>query len=218
MANWKFKINITTLLVIALGVVVFFFWNNRKSGEYARLMNNLEVEKTAFVTYQSEVDGTIIAKDLAYQMLEGELEAALADDSLQAELIDHYKKLSAVVKVETKFETDTIRVPVPVYIDRDTTINLLDPCFKADLSVTNGLITIDGLTVDNRQDIVLGERKNGLRRAEYAVDLRNSNPCINVTGMTSYIVVHEKKWFENPLITIPAGVVAGIIIDRTLIK
>jgi len=218
MAKWDFKINLTTLLLIVVGVVVFFFWNNRKTDEYARLMNNLKVEKIAFVTYQSEVDGALVVKDLAYQMLKEELREAVESDSIQRELTEKYKKLAAVVKYETIFVHDTVTLEVPISVEKDTSVTLADNCLEIDLSLFNGGLSLDRVDIQNRQDIVLGERKSGLRRAEYTLDIRNTNSCIQTTGVTTYIVVHEKKWYENPLITIPAGIITGIIIDKTLIK
>ena len=213
-----FKVNISTILVIVMAGVMFFFWNKNKNSEITRITNNVEIVSDKFETYKAETDGTIVAKDLAYQMLEDELRNSIESDSIQRELTEKYKKLSAVVKYETVFVDREVEVKVPVYIDKDTTLSLSSPCYSADLSVTSGSLTLSGLTIDNRQDIVLGERKNGLRKSEYSLDIRNTNPCIQTTGVTTYIVVHEKKWYENPIITgglgLTAGFIGGMIVNK----
>jgi len=207
----KLKSIIPVVVTLVLGVAIFLFWNNKKNTEYTRLTNNLEAQKTEFVTYKSEVDGALIAKDQAILLLEADIEAALSKDSIQEELISHYKKLAAVIKVETVYKTDTVTLEVPIYIEKDTTVTLADACFKADLSLKTGLLSLNSVVVENRQDIVLGTRKNGLRKSTQYVDIRNTNPCITTTGMTTFIVVHEKRWWEKPQITVPAGILAGII-------
>ena len=116
-----------------------------------------------------------------------------------------------MIKYETEYVHDTVKVSVPIYIDKDTTVKLADECFQASLSLFNGGFSLNDYTIDNRQDIIIGTQKSGLRRKESIVTIRNTNPCINATGIQSYTVIYEKKWWENPLITIPAGIAAGAI-------
>ncbi len=219
--KWELKLNLTSLLLILAGVALFFIVRYRESGlkdEAERWRGNYAAQTATFENYISRVDGILISKDELIQLREKELREVLESDSTQRELVKKYRRLAASIRIETEFIHDTIYAEVPIYIDRDTTLELWHDCFDIDLSLSTGRLSVDLIDIQNEQDIVMGERRTSLFRAEYALDVRNSNQCITTTGMSSFIVVHEKKWWENPLITIPAGVATGILLDRYIQK
>ena len=206
----EFKVNVAAIIILGVAVAFFFLLRGNQSNQADVYINSLEEYEFEFEKYKSEVDSAYITWQKALNISNESLKAALANDSIQEELIAKYKKLSNVIKIETKFVHDTIKVSVPIYIKDDTTVNLADNCFKADLSLTNGLITLSGLTINNTQDIVIGDRRTGLFNTDQYISIRNSNPCITVTGMQTYTIVYEKKWWENPLITVPIGAAIGL--------
>lgn len=210
----EFKINVAAILILGVAVAFFFWFNGRKNMEIELHLNTIAQHEFKYEEKVSEVDSVKIAYQATLNASNESLKAALANDSIQKELISYYKNLSQVVIYETEYVHDTVKVSVPIYIENDTTVKLADDCFTADLSVFNGGISLDNYSIVNRQDIVIGAQKSGLRRKESVVSIRNTNPCINVTGMQSYTVVYEKKWWENPLITIPASVVVGYTVGR----
>jgi len=208
------KINLTTLLAIVLGVVVLFWFNGKKNDEISRWETNYEVQTTEFEAYKSKTDGTLIVKNNAISLLNGELKDAMKSDSVQRELVKKYRKLAFANKTETIFKIDTVKIPFPVYVDKDTTLKYVNPCFKADFSFSDGLFGINNLTIQNTQDIVGGSRKAGLFNTEYAIDVRNSNECLFTTGMTTYIVVEKKKIWENPIIVGLSSFGAGYLVGK----
>lgn len=210
----ELKINLTTILVLVAGVVFFFWLNGKKNREIDLHLNTIAQHEFTIDKTNSKVDSAEIAHQVTLNAANESLKAALSQDSIQKELIEHYKNLSQVVKYEYIYETKTDTVAVPMYVDKDTTVNLSEPCFEAQISLFNGGFALDGFTFDNRQDIVIGTQKSGFRRTESSIAIRNTNPCISATGMQSYTVVYEKKWWENPLITIPASVVVGYTAGR----
>ena len=210
-AQWNFKVNVFAILILAVGIAFFFLFRGNQKKEIQTYVDSIAQHEFVFETWKSEVDSLDIVQQEALEVSAEALKQALARDSIALELIEHYKKLSNVVKIETKFVHDTVNVSVPIYIDGDTTVNLADNCFKASLSFTTGLMTISNLTIDNRQDIAIGDRRAGLFKTKQYVYVRNTNPCITTTGMTSYQIVVQKKWWENPLITVPAGVAIGLV-------
>lgn len=214
----KLKINLTTILVLVSGVVFFFWINSRYNANLGASLETIEQHEWTIEQKQSEIDSLKLTFQQALDVKEETLREYLAKDSSQMELIKYYKDLSSVVRVETKFVHDTVEVEVPIYIENDTVVEYSDPCFKADLSFKSGLFSLAGVSIDNTQDIVIGTQKRGLSRAETYVSIRNSNPCIQTTGMQSYNIVYEKKWWENPLITggigATAGFIGGMIVNR----
>jgi len=210
----EFKVNVAAILILVVGVAFFFWLNGRKNREIDLHLNTIAGHEFKYETYVSETDSAIVTWQEALDASNESLKAALAHDSIQEELISKYKRLASVVKVETKYIHDTVKVSVPIYIANDTTVNLSDDCFQASLSLFNGGLSINDYTIDNRQDIVIGKQKSGLRRQESIVTIRNTNPCINTTGIQSFNVIYEKKWWENPLITVPASVAVGYAAGR----
>jgi hypothetical protein len=210
--KWELKLNLTTLLLLLAGVVLFFVVRFRESSlhkDVDRWKGNYAAQTATFESYVSRVDGILISKDELIQLKEKELREALQSDSVQREIAKKYKRLAGSVKIETEFIHDTIEVEVPIYIARDTTLELWHDCFDIDLSLTTGRLSVDLIDIQNTQDIIMGERRSSLFRTEYALDVRNSNPCVTTTGMSSFIVVHENKWWNNPLITVPGSFLIG---------
>lgn len=214
----ELKINLTTILVLVAGVVFFFWLNSRYNKDIGASMETIEQHEWTIEQKQSEIDGLKITMQQALDVKDETIREYALRDSSQLELIKYYKKLSAVVKYEYIYITDTLEVPVPITVDKDTSLHITDPCYKLDFSLSDGLFRLDGFSFDNTQDIVIGSQKRLLSRAETSVSIRNSNPCIQTTGMQSYNIVYEKKWWENPLIvggvSATAGFIGGMIVNR----
>jgi hypothetical protein len=199
--NFDLKINVTTLIATAVLIIgAFLYLNHSKNKTIGRWVDNYEIAQAA-----SEENGglfrrasdSLVVTGRTINVLNSEIKALAKSDSIQRGLVKHYKELAAVTKVETEFITDTVEVPVPVYIANDTTVSFSNPCYGLNLSLSDGLISINDISIHNRQDIVVGERKTGLWRTEQSFDIRNSNPCIVTTGVTTYNIVVEKKWHQK---------------------
>ena len=212
----EFKVNVAAILILAVGVAFLFWLNGKKNREIDLHLNTIAQHEFKYEEKTSEIDSATIVWQESLDAANETLKAALVHDSIQAELLSYYKNLSQVIVYETEYVHDTVKVSVPIYIENDTTVNLSDNCFEASLSLFNGGISLNEYIINNRQDIVIGEQTSGLRRQESIVTIRNTNPCITVTGMQSYNVVYEKKWWENPLITAPIGIATGFILGTAL--
>lgn len=213
-----FTINVSTILITVLAFLMFFaaLYNiGNKNDEISRWKDNYNTEHSRYQTYESAVDNLIITKNNIIQLKERELRDALMSDSIQRELVKKYRRASAAVKVEWKFHPkDTVEIEVPVYIDKDTVIDLWHDCFEVDIEIKNGKLSMYDLYIENRLDMVLGERKKGLWKTEQAFDIRNTNPCITTTGVTSYVVTVDKHWYEKWWITLPVGLATGYTYGR----
>jgi hypothetical protein len=205
-------IKLDLIHVALVAIVVFFGWKwYQKSSEVNQWKSNYETVQAEHKQYVSETDGRIISYQKALILTEEQLKEVMWSDSVNAEMAKRYKKLAEQVTVVTEFVHDTIEVPVPYYVDTDTIIPFKDSCLSFNWSLSNGLTYMTDLTIPNKQSITLGMRKNGLRKAYWAVDVSNSNPCIQTTNLQSFHVVRKKKWFENPLVTGTIGIAIGAI-------
>jgi hypothetical protein len=214
--KWDIKLNLTSLLIL-LTIIVGLLFGVRalrsKNSEITRLNQNNAILESEFKNYRDQSTGRIISYKQSLELYQSELKAALESDSINRELARHYKKLSEHVQIKTEFVHDTIEIEAPILVgeNNDTSFNYSDECFKVNLSVSDGLLSLNSVDVFNQQDIVTGLRKNGLARSYWAVDVHNSNPCIHVVGVNSAHVVTRKKWWENPLITGTIGIAIGVI-------
>lgn len=208
----KLNLNMNVnLWAIALLIVVALWLLNR-----SHLRDQIDMWQSNYVAangeieeLRSEVDSVIIAKNRVIELTNKRLKKALESDSIQRELANKYKKLASAVKVEWRFKVDTVEVEVPILIDRDTTVKLWYDCFDVDVKVQNGKIGLYNFYIENRQDIVIGERRTSLFKTEQSVMIRNTNPCITTVGATAYKVVVPKKWYEKWWITGPIGLGLG---------
>ena len=212
----NFNLNLGTLILTALLVLVALGWRSERN-ESNRWEGNYHASQEELHNYTITNSDILASYVESIQLTKAELRDALESDSIQRELARRYKELSEMVKVVTVYKTkwDTLRIPVPIFIDRDTTITHKDDCISLDMGFSNGSFAISGIEIPNTIRMAVGERKNGLfKGTTYSVDIAHSNPCVLTTGMTSYKIVHQRKWWENPLITIPIGVGFGYIITR----
>jgi len=209
----NFNLNITTLLLIAVGVFLFFTWRGTVK-ESNRWEDNWRISQERAEAYKLDAEGEVAYWKAAERLTHAELREALKSDSINRELAEKYRKISQTVKIETVFETkwDTLKVPVPIYIDKDTTIKYADNCLSMDLGFSEGLFSLSGVNIHNEFNMVTGQRKLGLFKTEYSVDIANTNPCITTTGIKTYKVVHKPKWYNNPLITGGIGFATGFIL------
>jgi len=214
----ELKINITTLLLIIAGVSVFFFMRSRlvdAKWDAERWEGNYIASQNGFRNYISDTDGTIVTLNGIIELTSQELAVALKSDSIQKGLVKKYKKAAAAVKIEWKFHPkDTVEVSIPIYIDRDTTVELWHDCFEVDIKAEDGRLSLTNLYIENRQDIILGARKSGLWRTEQAFDIHNTNPCIINVNATAYSVVVKKRWYEKWWITVPVSFGTGYMYGR----
>jgi hypothetical protein len=205
--------------VLVITSVIGFFNDRQNDKEIDMWKGNYETVNSNFQTYKTETDGTLVTYQNTINLKKRELKAALESDSVSKALAEKYRRASQAVKIETKYvesEPDTVEVEklIPVLID--TSFTYKNECIGIDFGTYDGQLIINGIMFDNNINIVSGARKVGLFKTEQAIDVTHSNPCIETTGLTHYNIVIEKKWWENPLITIPAGFAVGYLTNEAV--
>lgn len=211
----NFNINIATLLLIVGAFIALLLWNSERK-EADRIANEYAAMDTSFKSYKSKTDGAIISYKESVTMTQRELKKALKSDSIQRELVKKYKELAESVTIITEWKHDTIKIAVPIFIKTDTTIDYQDKCFNVDLKFANGELSLSDMQIYNRVDMVSGNRKVGFLKYEYSADVRNTNPCIITTGMTTYRVTTKPKWFEHPVTWGIVGAAGGFYLNHII--
>lgn len=184
------------------------------------------------------LSNVVSAKDTVFkEMIKGVLadynKSIVVENQNQFKILaqqnDTLKKLVAKLK-----NTSSVTIiKERVYIEKDT-IPFLDtipcnfkpiPAIKKDANysffgkVTNKGLSIDSLSIPNKQSIVMGEKKvNFWGKKEQGIYIVNSNPLVKTEAIQNIILVEEKKWYQRPSTWFGIGTIAGLITSFTLLK
>lgn len=171
-------------------------------------------DKSDSITLLTNKLNEVVAKVEQNRVTQAQMDAIIKqNDSLKARTED-FHKVTTLIKVETVMKIDTLEVvfhdtipcsfiPIPFVID--------SPWYFINGVVGNKRLAFSTIQFPNEQNIVIGVKKKWLLgRKEYVIDISNSNPYVEVTGMKNYVVEEEKKWYEKPLVWGGIGFAAGV--------
>jgi hypothetical protein len=136
----------------------------------------------------------------------------LAVDSLEGYILDiGVKNPEVITVVKTELKTDTITIPMPqndcVF---DSSFVLDSAYYNIDGRITNDELTINSISFPNKIDLVVGYKKEKWwKKKERVATITNSNPYMNVKGISSFTLEHKKKWYNQPLFQFGIGALAG---------
>lgn len=150
------------------------------------------------------------------------------------------KKASSQVRVVQKIKIDSVLVP---YSDVDTsvwTLKKTDNCEKKyDSLLANSVIVprdfstekkwysingkvkkdgvlIDSLKIENESSVTIGWKRSGFLwlKKEPIVEVKNSNPYLQVTKMNNIVVKKNKSLLDSRLFWMGIGIVGGLFINK----
>ena len=130
------------------------------------------------------------------------------------------KNVKSSVIVTERLVVDTIKIPMYISdCEFDTTVHVEDTHYHMDIAVANTGLNINRLEFPNRLGVTLTEKRNGLfKKKESIVAITNSNPYMQVDGISSYTFPHKKKWFEKWWVHTLGGVAIGAVGYRLINK
>ena len=132
------------------------------------------------------------------------------------------EKTKAQTRVVTKTSIDSIVVPVvtvdtvfvekgwmPIYTFRDTS-----EFYSISGRVSSELALIDDISFPNNVTFShRWERKNILSKKTYFVEVKNSNPYVQIQGIQNYQLEDEKRFWEMGKFWFAVGLGAGILVQ-----
>ena len=132
------------------------------------------------------------------------------------------EKTKAQTRVVTKTSIDSIVIPVvtvdtvfvekgwmPVYTFRDTS-----EFYSISGRVSSELALIDDISFPNNVTFShRWERKNILSKKTYFVEVKNSNPYVQIQGIQNYQLEDEKRFWEMGKFWFAVGLGAGILVQ-----
>lgn len=197
------KITLKDIVFIVTIIVLFFMLTDQCSQKKEARSDAEELAnyKDTVMVYKAK-DGTNISYNKAlivdrdnWKRHSDSITKALKN--LKIKKPTSYTKIKQVLKIDTVtqyvFKTDTL--PCAPFV-KNFTID--SSWYKFDVSLTNKDFTMSNFLLPNRQDIIVGTKKNGLfKRNEYIVTVQNTNPHMTVTGIQSYTLKPDVKFYNK---------------------
>ena len=214
----RYNLQTKDLVIITLLVVLslFQFKSCNQNNELAVMENNLFDYQDSIKTFRKK-NGDLVEYNKAVYLSYNNSSAEV--NQLKKEL--DLKRVDVLVKYKSVYKHDTIThiFSEKLPCDSFTKVVSIDSAyFKLNLSLSNASLRINSLEIPNEQRFVIGEKKNGLFKAnEYSVLVTNSNPNIKGESLKAYTFKPSPKWFNSigfKGAVFVAGVIGGMIITH----
>ena len=204
-------------IIVIIGLIIYSFNNcSNKNNEIQRQKDNVKALQDS-TTYFKNKKGEIVATKLALQLTEKELKEVKKSNSNLAIALKNFKRPITIIETKQEVRIDTVLVPykdtIPFIFNRFE--KKVDKYYSLNITSNQRGNTISDLTLTpNKQIIIVGDKRNNIfKDAELRVDITNSNKYFNQKNIKPIVIVYKKVWFEKPVITIPIGIVLGLLID-----
>jgi transcriptional regulator of met regulon len=216
MSTYNFDIKDGIILLCFLAMLVFKLDSCSDKKELMKANNELLNYSDSIKTYKSK-NGELVEFNKALVINYGtQLEEI---DKLKKDL--DLKRVDVLVKYKSVFKYDTInhvfreQLPCEAFTDSFTVDSTH---FRFDAVLSNKLLSLYNIEVPNEQNFVIGEKKNGLFKAnEYSVLVTNSNPNIKGESLKAYTFKPSPKWYNSYKFKgaiFVAGVIGGVMLAK----
>lgn len=208
---------------LMLIIIILCLLNMRGCVEHTKDLNKiaeLSAYKHTVKKYESK-NGTIVNYNNSIAVSSEDLK--ITQDTLLSYIEDLKLKIKNVKSstiVTERLIVDTVRILVPfTECVFDTTVNVVDPHYNMDITVTNNGLSLNTLEFPNRLGVTLTERRPKWYKAkESIIAVTNSNPYMQVDGISSYTFPHKKKWYEKWWVHVLGGAAVGVISYKAISK
>lgn len=206
---------IAGIVTLFISTLLFQECEHRKSE--SKLIKNIANYSDSSKFYKNKYGEIAFNQSLKFNTND-ELKNYFSNNDTLKELLKKFKNVNSLTIVKDRIY---IHDTVPVYYDRPIPCDFKPFAVRKDCTYYHfkGTIfpdkfTLDSILIPNKQEIVVGRKKINIFKYEDRVEIRNSNPHIQVTNVGNYIISNKKKWYERPAITL----VGGLLIGGTIIS
>lgn len=207
----------TFYLIFIVGIILYSFnYLGKQNNEIQRQKDNVKALQDS-TTYFKNKQGEIVATKLVLQLTEKELKEVKKSNSNLAIALKNFKRPITIIETKQEVRIDTVLVPykdtIPFIFNRFE--KKVDKYYSLNITSNQRGNTISDLTLTpNKQTIIVGDKRSSIfKDTELRVDITNSNKYFNQKNIKPIVIVYKKVWFEKPVITIPIGIVLGLLID-----
>tara|TARA_Y100001970_G_scaffold224853_1_gene277273 strand:+ start:51 stop:710 length:660 start_codon:yes stop_codon:yes gene_type:complete len=218
--TWKHKIQEKRGL--ALVVLLFLLWGIEKfehQRDFQRHLDRIETLQTQKDKYEVSVDslGAVSARqEILLLNAKNEYHSLLRD-------FTSLKNTTAQTKVITRTQIDSVFIPVvsidtlfvdgssaPIYSFSDTSeFYSISGKVNSEFALIQDISFFNDITFSHRW-----ERKNLLSKKTYFVEVKNTNPYVQIQGLQNYEIQDKKRIWETGKFWYGLGVATGIMITR----
>ena len=199
------------IIIIAMAVALLL--SVQRCAHNARNGADNMAAVTDTVKYYTNALGTQTASIKTLQVDKASLKALLLDkDAALAALAKEFSKVHTVVKIESKFQIDSIPVPyaVPVPCVFERSGRVTDKWYSFGYTSNQDGFKIDSLQVPVKLTVITGaKRKWFLGKETVTTDVTADNPNIKVTGITAAEISVPVPWYKKWYVWLAAGVIGG---------
>lgn len=179
-------------LYVAIALLIFFLFRQCNATQEAKeSKENVQNYLTDSISYYKNKTGNKVAQIAALKGEKKSLEILLKNTSENLkELTEKFNEVDAAVEVVTVTEYDTIEIKYDEPIDFSFVRKWekdLDNLFISGVS-TNFGTTINNWRSTDSLSIVIGDRDLGLFSSEYRIEATNTNPNVNIIGLSAYTI------------------------------
>lgn len=207
---------------VVIAICLFLLWGLEKlehKRDFSRHIDRIETLQNQNDRYEVRVDslGAQTAKQ-AVLLLDAkhEYESLLKD-------FTQLKNTKSQTKVVTRTQIDSVVVPVvtidtlyvngnfaPIYTFEDTSdFYTIKGRVSSELALLDEVSFPNNVTFSHRW-----ERKNFLAKKTYFVEVKNSNPYVQIQGIQNYQIEDKKPFWETGKFWYAVGIGTGIMITR----
>lgn len=208
------------VIMTSIFVLILLMRECQHQRDTDNLLIDISNYKDTAYFYEAE-NGKVVAYNEALVLQnETQAKAILDKDEDFRILLEGIKNLDAAGSVTTIFQVkhDTLRLTDTIPCDFDPiAVERLSPEYNFHGTITRTDFIIDSLQIPNVMKFVVGEQKTGLFKRERRIEVINSNPLIQTTGVTAYTIEDKPKWGRTIVIAI-GGAIVGILTERLLVK
>jgi len=210
--------------VILLGIILYLMLM------YIKGCNAHNVDKTriASLLEYKHIAKKYITKDSTVVNYNSSIAVTPEDlKIIQDTLLDYIENLEIKIKnvesttiITERLKIDTLEVPVYLTnCEFDTTVQITDPYYDMDITLTNQGLTFNTIEFSNTVGITLAEkREKWFKKKESIVTVTHSNPYMQVDGISTYTFSQQKKWYNKWWVHTLSGVIVGGAIVYSVTK
>lgn len=199
---------------------------NDKSGELTQLSTyNKSLKDTALQAFKAK-DGVETVYKLQAQVDKNVITEITNENSSLKKRLDDMKVNIGGVQTVTQVETRTLLVHDTVKLKKDTirignneSIPFADSNKNYNIQgqVAPSQVIFTQISFKDSATMVSETQGGFLRKEQYDIKISHSNPYISTTGLESFILKPEKKWYQTTVFKFSTGVVAGVVI-KSIVK
>lgn len=211
----------SNIILTAIIVVIILFYIDgctKNNADQKRIATLLAYEHIA-KEYAAK-DGTVVKYNSSVAVTPEDLK--MVQDTLLSYIENlklKIKNVNSTTIINQELRIDTIEVPIYLTdCEFDTTVIVTDSNYQMDIRVTNTGLTFNTLAFPNRMGITLAEkREKWFKQKESIVTVTNSNPYMQVDGISAY-TFPKKKWLGTWWAHAAEGVILGGVASFLILK